>query len=38
MTATIGFKERFEKPPSTLTYGYENKRIEKVQYNREILR
>ena len=37
MTAVIGFKERFEKPSSTLTYGYDNQRVERVQHNREIL-
>ena len=31
-------KERFEKPPSTLTYGYDNQIIERVQQNREILK
>ena len=30
MTAASGFKERFEKPSSTLTYGYDNQRIERV--------
>ena len=38
MTAASGFKERFEKPSSTLTYGYDNQRIERVQHNREILK
>ena len=38
MTAASGFKERLEKPSSTLTYGYDNQRIERVQHNREILK
>ena len=38
MTAASGFKERFEKPSSTLTYGCDNQRIERVQHNREILK
>ena len=36
MTAASGYKERFEKPSSTLTYGYDtNKR---VQHNHKILK
>ena len=38
MTAATGFKERLEKPSSTLTYGYGNQRIERAQRNREILK
>ena len=38
MTAASGFKERFENPYSTLTYGYDDQRIERVQNNREILK
>ena len=38
MTATSGFKERFEKPSSTLTFGYDNQRIERVRHNCEILK
>ena len=38
MTAATGFKERFEKPSSTSTWGYDNQRIERVQNNREILK
>ena len=38
MTAASGFKERFEKPSSTLTYGYDTQRIERVQHTREILK
>ena len=38
MTATSGFKERFEIPSSTLTYGYDNQITERVQHNREILK
>ena len=38
MTAASGFKERFEKPSSALTYGYDNQRIERVQHNREMLK
>ena len=38
MTAASGFKDRLEKPSSTLTYGYDNQRIQRVQYNREILK
>ena len=34
----MGFKERFDKPSSTLTYRYDNRRIERVQHNREILK
>ena len=34
----MGFKERFDKPSSTLTYRYDNRRIERVQRNREILK
>ena len=29
-TAASGFKERFERPSSTLKYGYDNQRIERV--------
>ena len=38
ITAASGFKERFEKRSSTLTYGYDTQRIERVQHNREILK
>ena len=38
MTAASGFKERFEKPSSTLTYGYDNQRIERVQHNCKIVK
>ena len=38
MTAASGFKERLEKPSSTLRYGYDNQRIETAQRNREILK
>ena len=38
MNAASGFKERFEKLSSTLTYRYDNQRIERVQHNREILK
>ena len=38
MTAASCFKKRFEKPSSTLTYGYDNQTIERVQHNREILK
>ena len=38
MTAASGFKERFEKPSSTLTYGYDNQIIGRVQRNREKLK
>ena len=38
MTAASGFKERFEKPSSTLTFGYDNQRTERAQHNREILK
>ena len=31
-------RKRFEKPSSTLTCGYGNQRIERVQNNREILK
>ena len=34
----MGFKERSDKPSSTLTYRYDNRRIERVQHNREILK
>ena len=37
MTAASGLKERFEKSSSTLTYGYDNQRIQRVQHNHEIL-
>ena len=37
VTAGSDFKERFEKPSSTLTYEYDNQRIESAQHNREIL-
>ena len=37
INAARGFKERFEKPSWTLTYGYDNQRIEWVKHNREIL-
>ena len=30
MTTGSSFKERFEKPSSTLTYEYENESIERV--------
>ena len=38
ITPASGFKERFEKPSLTLTYGYDNQRTEKVQHNGEILK
>ena len=37
MTAASGVKERFEKLSSTLTYGFDNQRIQRVQHNHEIL-
>ena len=38
MTEASGFKERFGKISLTLTYEYDNQRIERVQHNREILK
>ena len=38
MTTASAFKERFETKSSTLTYGYDNQRIERVQQNRKILK
>ena len=38
MTTESGFKERFEKPSLTLTYGYENESIEKVKHNRKTIK
>ena len=38
MSAASGFNKIFEKSSSTLTYGYDNQRIEIVQHNREILK
>ena len=35
MTATSGFKGRFEKASLTLTYGYDNQRTERVEHNGE---
>ena len=37
MTTASGLEERFEKPSLTLTYGYDNQGIERVQHDREIL-
>ena len=34
----MGFKERFDEPSSTLTYGYYNKRIGRAQHNHKILK
>ena len=38
MPTGSGFKERFEKPSSTLTYGYENESIAKVKHNRKTIK
>ena len=38
MTAASGFNERFERPSSALTYGYDNQRTESVQHNHKILK
>ena len=38
VTTGSGFKERFEKPSSTLTYGYENESIAKVKHNRKTIK
>ena len=38
MTAASGFMERHWKSSPTLTYGYDNQRIERVQHNPEILK
>ena len=38
MTAASGFNERFEKPSSALTYGYDNQRTERVKHNYKILK
>ena len=38
MAEASGFKERFGKISLTLTYEYDNQRIERVQHNREILK
>lgn len=38
MAEASDFKERFEKPSSTLTYGYENESIAKVKHNRKTIK